>query len=79
VVGMFETVRGELGRVLLILCRSGAAQPWHVRGLCQVKGGGMFSAVAVRRGTLTWYGCLECDDECTSVRSGNEFRLRCSG
>ena len=79
VVGVFETGRGELGRFLLILGRSGAVPAWSKRALFQVKGGSMFSAVALRRGTLTWYGCLECDDQCEVIRTAGEFRLRCSG
>jgi hypothetical protein len=79
VVGVFETARGERGRFLLILGRAGAAQAWRKRAVFQVKGGSMFSALAMRRGTLTWYGCLECDDECAVVSISGEFRLRCSG
>lgn len=79
VVGVFDTSRGELGRFLLILDRSGRAQPWRKRALFQVRGGNTFSAVAVKNTVLTWYGCLECNDQCAVVLVGTELRLRCLG
>ncbi len=79
VVGVFETDQGELGRFLLILSRSGPASPWHKRALFQVPGGSTFSAIALRDTVLTWYGCLECDDQCAVIHVGEELRLRCQG
>jgi hypothetical protein len=78
-VGVFETDRGELGRFLLILDRLSSTKAWRGRAVFQVKGGSMFSAVALRKGTLIWYGCLECDDECAVVFRDGEFALRCAG
>ncbi len=79
VVGVFETIQGEFGRFLLILGRSDPGDPWQKRAVFQVRGGNTFSAVAVKDTILTWYGCLECDDQCEVVHAGTELRLRCWG
>ena len=78
VVGVFETVQGEVGRFLLVLGRSGDREGWFKRALFTAKGSGSrFSALQLDGRTLLWFGCLECDNVCRVVQKRGRFRLHC--
>jgi hypothetical protein len=76
VVGVFETVQGEVGRFLLVLGKARDSGRWFKRALFTVKGSS-FSALKLDGRTLLWAGCLECDDECRVVPKRGRFRLDC--
>jgi hypothetical protein len=76
VVGVFETVQGEVGRFLLVLGRAGDGGRWFKRALFTVKGSS-FSALKLEGRTLLWFGCLECDVVCRAVLKRGHFRLQC--
>ena len=77
VVGVYESTEHEIGRFLVILGRAKGGRQWTKKALFTVKDAAPFSALKLDRGTLHWYGCMECDDVCAVVRSRVGFRLRC--
>jgi len=77
VVGVFETLQGEVGRFVLVLGRTGDRGGWSKRALFTVKGRSSFSALKLEGRTLFWFGCLECDIVCRVVPKRGRFRLRC--
>jgi hypothetical protein len=77
VVGVYESTQHEIGRFLLILGRAKGERQWKKKALFTLRDAAPFSALKMDRGTLHWYGCLECDDVCAVARSRGGFRLRC--
>ena len=50
VVGVYETVSGEIGRLLLILGRVSAEKPWTKKAVFSLKDAEPFSAIVVQQG-----------------------------